>query len=81
MLYRYAARQDGGVTDPAKMTAADAAFSDAAQIPAYAAQAAAWAAQTGLIRGDAGRFLPQSSAARAQTAAILHRFCELKTDK
>lgn len=81
MLYRFAARQDGGVTNSAAMTAADTAFSDAAQIPAYAAQAAAWAAETGLIRGDAGRFLPQSSAARAQTAAILHRFCELKTDK
>ena len=81
MLYRFAARQDGGVTNSAAMTAADTAFSDAAQIPAYATQAVAWAAETGLIRGDAGRFLPQSSAARAQTAAILHRFCELKTDK
>ena len=75
MLYRFAKWQ-GSAGDDAGTTAPETAFSDAAQIPEYAREAASWAAENGLIRGSAGQFLPAAGATRAQTAAILHRFCE-----
>ena len=80
MLYRFAKWQ-GGVANSVAKIADETAFTDAAQIPEYAREAAAWAAENGLIRGSAGQFLPSQNATRAQTAAILHRLSELKTDK
>ena len=80
MLCRFAKWQ-GGVANSVAKIAAETAFTDAAQIPEYAREAAAWAAENGLIRGSAGQFLPSQNATRAQTAAILHRLSELKTDK
>lgn len=80
MLCRFAKWQ-GGVANSVAKIADETAFTDAAQIPEYAREAAAWAAENGLIRGSAGQFLPTSGATRAQTAAILHRLSELKTDK
>ena len=77
MLYRFAKWQ-GGAAAPAAKIADETAFSDAAQIPEYAREAAAWAAENGLIRGSAGQFLPSQNATRAQTAAILHRLSELQ---
>ena len=75
MLYRFA-RWQGGVANSVAKIADETAFTDAAQIPAYARETAAWAAENGLIRGSAGQFLPNAGATRAQTAAISHRFCE-----
>ena len=80
MLCRFAKWQ-GGVANSVAKIADETAFTDAAQIPEYAREAAAWAAENGLIRGSAGQFLPSQNATRAQTAAILHRLSELKTDK
>ena len=80
MLYRFAKWQ-GGVANSVAKIADETAFTDAAQIPEYAREAAAWAAENGLIRGGAGQFLPSQNATRAQTAAILHRLSALKTDK
>ena len=80
MLCRFAKWQ-GGVANSVAKIADETAFTDAAQIPEYAREAAAWAAENGLIRGSAGQFLPSQNATRAQTAAILHRFSALKTDK
>ena len=80
MLYRFAKWQ-GGVANSVAKIADETAFTDAAQIPEYAREAAAWAAENGLIRGSAGQFLPSQNATRAQTAAILHRLNALKTDK
>ena len=80
MLCRFTKWQ-GGVANSVAKIADETAFTDAAQIPEYAREAAAWAAENGLIRGSAGQFLPSQNATRAQTAAILHRLSELKTDK
>ena len=80
MLCRFAKWQ-GGVANSVAKIADETAFTDAAQIPEYAREAAAWAAENGLIRGSAGQFLPSQNATRAQTAAILHRLSALKTDK
>ncbi len=74
MLYRYAA--SAGVDNDSRASLED--FADADRISAYAAQAMAWAVETGLIGGtDRGELLPQSSATRSEAATILMRFCEI----
>lgn len=67
MLYRYAKAP--------KATGTLAAFSDAGQVSPYAAEAMAWAVETGILRGDtAGNLNPRSYATRAEVAIILERF-------
>ncbi|WNX83965.1 S-layer homology domain-containing protein [Agathobaculum sp. NTUH-O15-33] len=70
ILYRYARLRghDGSV-------GADlSAFSDAAQISAYATDAMRWANAAGLITGKGGGLLdPKGNAKRSETAAILMR--------
>ena len=73
ILYRYAQFKGYDVTASADLSA----FTDAAQISAYAATAMQWANGAGLITGVTSTTLnPQGSATRAQVATILMRFCE-----
>ena len=69
ILHRYAG-------EPA--TAANlAAFTDAASVSAYAADATAWCVGESIITGTTDTTLsPQSAATRAQCAAMLMRFAE-----
>ena len=65
-----------------KNTAASAsldAFTDRAQVSAYAEASARWALQAGLLTGVGdGRLAPRSGATRAQLAVLLQRFAGLK---
>lgn len=67
MLYRY-------VGNPAA-TGTLAGFPDADRVSDYAEAAMRWAVETGLVVGSNGWLNPQSSATRAEVAAILSRFC------
>ena len=65
-----------------KNTAASAsldAFTDCAQVSAYAEASVRWALQAGLLTGVGdGRLAPRSGATRAQLAVLLQRFAGLK---
>lgn len=68
MLYR----MEGSPTAQGDLSA----FSDAGQVSSYAADAMAWAVETGLISGSDGVLDPQGLATRAQVAVILMRFSQ-----
>ena len=51
-------------------------FTDAASVSEYAVSALQWACGAGILQGADGALLPTHPATRAQTAAILHRFCQ-----
>ena len=65
-----------------KNTAASApldAYTDRAQVSAYAEASVRWALQAGLLTGVGdGRLAPRSGATRAQLAVLLQRFAGLK---
>ena len=70
MLWRYAG-------EPASSYSLSA-FTDAANVSGYAANAMAWAVEHGIISGVTDTTLvPQGTATRAQCAAMLMRFAEL----
>ncbi|MBQ1363133.1 MAG: S-layer homology domain-containing protein, partial [Oscillospiraceae bacterium] len=72
MLYRYS-KQTVQSTDAVK------AFKDAGSITEYAVPAVAWAVQNGIVNGMGnGTFAPQGLSTRAQLAAVLNRYMELK---
>ena len=72
MLYRYSG-------DTVKNTDAVKAFSDATNISEYAVPAVAWAVQNSIVNGMGdGTFAPQGNSTRAQLAAVLSRYMELK---
>ncbi len=53
-------------------------FSDASDVPAWAAEAMSWAVSAGLINGIGENMLdPGGSATRAQVAVIFDRFCKM----
>lgn len=69
MLYRYAGSPEGA----AELTG----YTDLSNVNDYAADAMAWAVDTGLVSGMGdGTLAPQGTATRAQVATILMRFCE-----
>ena len=71
MLYRYA--QYKGYD----LTGGDlSGFADAGAVSGWAETSLAWAVGQGLLQGSDSQVDPQGSAIRAQTAAILMRFCE-----
>jgi hypothetical protein len=73
ILYRYTAYKGGDVIARADL----GGFTDAARISGYAREPLAWAKARGLINGtDWGGIHPGGYATRAETAAILMRFCE-----
>ena len=51
-------------------------FDDAFDVSGYAVPAMQWACGVGVMQGANGKLLPTAEATRAQTAAMLHRFCE-----
>ena len=70
ILWRYAG-------SPAAESGTD--FADEGSISAYAAQAVDWARTNGIVNGVEGnRFLPQSSATRAQVATILRNYLTME---
>ena len=71
MLYRYARYTGRDVSLRADLDG----YADAAQISPYALEAMQWANAAGIINGSGEALLPGSTATRAQTAAMLTRFC------
>ena len=51
-------------------------FADLESVSDYAHDAMLWAVEMNILTGSGDRLLPRQPAARAQVAAILHRFCE-----
>ena len=74
ILYRYASLKgiDVSASDPLS------GFTDAGSVSAYAHDAMRWAVGSGLITGKGNGILdPLGSATRAESAAILMRFCQI----
>lgn len=72
MLYRYAKYKGYD-------TAADGNldYTDSGAISDYAADAAVWAADKGILQGNEdGTFAPAANATRAQTAAVFQRIVQ-----
>ena len=73
MLYRYAKLQGKSVS---KTVGLDG-YTDAKQVSGWAADAAAWAVANGLMTGrTATTLVPDGTATRAETSALLQRFIE-----
>ena len=73
ILYRYAESAGYDVSAQADLSG----FPDAGDIQSYATQALSWAVAEGLLQGfEDDTLQPQSTATRAQIAAILMRFCQ-----
>lgn len=74
MLYRFAGLLNLSVTD---LGGSQLSYPDASAISAWAADAAKYCRQTGIISGrDGGKFVPKGVATRAEVAVILQRFIE-----
>ena len=73
MLYRYAGspKANGSLDN----------FSDASTVSSYAVNAMQWAVANGIVNGSNGKLNPQNNATRAEVAAILMRFCEMRKQK
>lgn len=75
ILCRYAALTGKNTAVSASLDA----FTDRAQVSAYAEASVRWALQAGLLTGVGdGRLAPRSGATRAQLAVLLQRFAGLK---
>lgn len=73
MLYRFAGRKGYDVSGKASL----AGFPDNGSVADYAKDAMAWSAANGIVTGTAqGTLNPAGTAARAQFAVILMRFCQ-----
>ena len=66
ILYRYS----GSPSTSTRLTG----FTDASKVSGYATNAMKWAVGAGIINGNGNKLDPQSSATRAQVAAMLHRY-------
>ena len=74
MLYRYAGMIGADTTASGDITI----FTDAESVSEYATDAVAWAVANELVNGMGdGTFAPQSSATRAQVAAIFTRAADI----
>ena len=75
ILYRYA--QKTGADVSAGEDTNILSYADALDVSEYAVPAMQWACGAGIVNGVGGGSLdPGGSATRAQTAAMLMRFCE-----
>lgn len=70
ILYRY----DGGDGARGDLTA----YPDSASVSAYAVPGLSWAVKAGIVTGSNGLLVPQGTATRAQGAAMLWRYLEMK---
>lgn len=75
ILYRYARFKgiDVSVGEDTNILS----YEDASAVSEYAVPAMQWACGAGLVNGSAGKLMPDGSATRAQTAAMLSRFCKV----
>jgi len=73
MLYRYA-QLKGYDTTQGGMAVRE--FADYSSISAYALAPMTWAVNAGLLQGSGNKLMPKNNTTRAQSAAILMRFCE-----
>ena len=72
VLYRYAQYKGADVSASGDISG----FADSANVSDWAVDAVKWAVGSGLVNGVEGNALaPQGTSTRAQTAAILARFC------
>lgn len=71
MLYRYARYTGRDVSRRADL----GSYTDTHQIAPYALEAMQWANAAGILNGSGDALLPGGTATRAQTAAMLTRFC------
>lgn len=79
ILYRYAQTKGKGFE---KDWVFPLDYPDAEEVSEYAREAFCWFVMNGVIQGTAQRLLaPKASASRAETAAILMRFCGLMENK
>ena len=77
VLYRYAQYKKYDTAARESLSA----FVDQKEISSYAVSAMSWAKAQGLINGTSSNTLsPKGEAARAQVAAMLHRFCSTVAD-
>lgn len=77
VLYRYALAKGYDVSGKADIDS----FADSARVSGYAADAMAWAVESGIIDGIGDNLLdPTGNATRAQLATMLMRFSELTKD-
>ena len=72
ILYRYAQYKKLDTPASEKLNS----FSDAGEMSGYANAALGWAVAERLVNGASGKLMPKGYAARAQVAAIFHRFVE-----
>ena len=70
MLYRFAKAQ-GMDTTQGGMAARE--FADFESVSSYALEAMDWAVNTGVLKGDNNRLLPQDNCTRAQIVTMLYR--------
>ena len=72
ILYRYAQYKKLDTSASTKLNS----FSDAGEVSGYANAALGWAVAERLVNGASSKLMPKGYAARAQVAAIFHRFVE-----
>ena len=73
LLYRFAQKKNQRLTVEASLED----FVDADAVPAYAQEAARWAVEQGIFKGDENQNLNLlTSLTRAQIAALLRRYLE-----
>ena len=75
MFYNYAASLDLDVSGKADLSA----YTDAADVSGYAADAMAWAVEAGLVTGTGkgDTLSPKATATRAELAALILRAADL----
>ncbi len=71
MLCRFAAARGLDVSDGKELDG----FADASDVSSYALEAMRWAVGAGIVTGNGTGIAPQSTATRAEAAAMLARFC------
>jgi len=77
ILYRYEQHRGGGFKG-SWMFRMD--YTDLADVSDWAYEAMCWCTMNPIIEGKPGKLLdPKGTAARAQAAAMLHRYCEVLT--
>ena len=72
ILYRYAAYKGYDVTATGDLSQ----FPDGNNVSDWAVEAVEWAVSANLLQGDDAGLLPSGTATRAQSAALLMRFCQ-----
>ena len=70
-LARYAASTGKKIASQVDLSS----FPDSELISEYAKESMAWAVENGILNGMDGKLAPKATATRAQSAAVLQRYC------